>query len=143
MAVYNKLSGKDMATSCAMVEETAKQMGESVRTMNGACTAWLPGYRIKTSGGNGNVRRYCQNRIPASVVIYLHDFRCRATGRIGWLVFSVQLLRSSELGLFSSILALNRAVASNPAGTATIPKPIMSMAKVNTFPPTVIGYTSP
>ncbi|NNF96218.1 MAG: IS4/IS5 family transposase, partial [Halobacteria archaeon] len=51
-AVYNKLNGIDTVTSRALVEETAKQMGESVRAMNGACTPWLPGYRIKVLDGN-------------------------------------------------------------------------------------------
>ena len=27
-------------------------MGESARDMNGACTPWLPGYRIKVLDGN-------------------------------------------------------------------------------------------
>ena len=36
----------------ALVEETAKQMDESVREMNATCTAWLPGYRIKVLDGN-------------------------------------------------------------------------------------------
>ena len=51
-AVYDKLSGIDTVTSRALVRETAKQMGESVRGMNGACTPWLPGYRIKVLDGN-------------------------------------------------------------------------------------------
>ena len=51
-AVYYKLSGIDTVTSRALVRETAKQMSESVRAMNGACTPWLPGYRIKVLDGN-------------------------------------------------------------------------------------------
>ncbi|MCP4949449.1 MAG: IS4/IS5 family transposase, partial [Aestuariibacter sp.] len=51
-AVYDKLSGIDTVTSRALVGETAKQMDESVRAMSGACTPWLPGYRIKVLDGN-------------------------------------------------------------------------------------------
>ena len=51
-AVYNKLSGIDTVTSQALVQETAKQMGESVRAMKGGCLPWLPGYRIKVLDGN-------------------------------------------------------------------------------------------
>ena len=51
-AVYDKLSRIDTVTSRALVEETAKQMDESVREMNATCTAWLPGYRIKVLDGN-------------------------------------------------------------------------------------------
>ncbi len=51
-AVYDKLSGIDTVTSRALLGETAKQMGEAVRSMNGTCTPWLPGYRIKVLDGN-------------------------------------------------------------------------------------------
>ncbi len=51
-AVYDKLSGIDTVTSRALVGDTAKQMGESVRAMNGTCVAWLPGYRVKVLDGN-------------------------------------------------------------------------------------------
>ena len=51
-AVYDKLSGIDTVTSRALVGETAKQMGEAVRNMNGTCTPWLPGYRVKVLDGN-------------------------------------------------------------------------------------------
>jgi hypothetical protein len=51
-AVYNKLSGIDTVTSRALVQETARQMGESISSMNGACRPWLPGYRIKVLDGN-------------------------------------------------------------------------------------------
>lgn len=51
-AVYDKLIGIDTVTSRALVGETAKQMGEAVRAMSGACTPWLPGYRIKVLDGN-------------------------------------------------------------------------------------------
>ena len=51
-AVYDKLSGIDTVTSRALVGDTAKQMGESVRAMNGTCEPWLPGYRIKVLDGN-------------------------------------------------------------------------------------------
>ncbi len=51
-AVYDKLSGIDLVTSRALVQETAKQMDESVRAMSGTCTPWLPGYRIKVLDGN-------------------------------------------------------------------------------------------
>lgn len=51
-AVYDKLSGIDTVTSQALVQETAQQMGESVREMKGSCLPWLPGYRIKVLDGN-------------------------------------------------------------------------------------------
>ncbi len=51
-AVYDKLNGIDTVTSRALVEETAVQMGESVRAMNGACIPWFPGNRIKVLDGN-------------------------------------------------------------------------------------------
>ena len=51
-AVYDKLSGIDTVTSRALVRETAQQMDESVRAMSGACTPWLPGYRVKVLDGN-------------------------------------------------------------------------------------------
>jgi hypothetical protein len=51
-AVYDKLSGIDTVTSRALVQETAKQMRESVCGMNGTCKPWLPGYRIKVLDGN-------------------------------------------------------------------------------------------
>ena len=51
-AVYDKLNGIDTVTSQALVQETAKQMGESVRAMKGSCLPWLPGYRIKVLDGN-------------------------------------------------------------------------------------------
>ena len=34
------------------MRETASQMGEAVRAMNGARTPWLPGYRVKVLDGN-------------------------------------------------------------------------------------------
>lgn len=51
-AVYDKLSGIDTVTSQALVGETAKQMAESVREMNGTRSPWLPGYRVKVLDGN-------------------------------------------------------------------------------------------
>ena len=51
-AVYDKLSGIDTVTSRALVHETAEQMNESIRAINGARTPWLPGYRIKVLDGN-------------------------------------------------------------------------------------------
>ena len=51
-SVYDKLSGIDTVTSRALVVETARQLGESVYAMNGACTPWLPGYRVKVLDGN-------------------------------------------------------------------------------------------
>ena len=51
-ALYNKLSGIDTVTSRALVGATAEQMGEAVRAMNGTCTPWLPGYRVKVLDGN-------------------------------------------------------------------------------------------
>ena len=42
-AVYDKLSGIDTVTSQALVQETAKQMGESVRAMKGGCLPWVAG----------------------------------------------------------------------------------------------------
>ena len=51
-AVYDKLKGIDTATSRALVEETAKQMGETVSGLNGTRLPWLPGYRIKVLDGN-------------------------------------------------------------------------------------------
>ncbi len=43
----------------------------------------------------------------------------------------------------STSLAFDNALATKPAGIVTIPTPINKMKKVNIFPPTVIGYTSP
>ena len=51
-AVYDKLNGIDTGTSRALVQETAKQMGEAVCDLNGSCLPWLPGYRIKVLDGN-------------------------------------------------------------------------------------------
>jgi hypothetical protein len=51
-AVYDKLNGIDTVTSRALVGETAEQMGESVRCLNGTRTPWLPGYRVKVLDGN-------------------------------------------------------------------------------------------
>ena len=51
-AVYDKLSGIDTVTSRALVEETARQMGEAIHSLNGTCQPWLPGYRIKVLDGN-------------------------------------------------------------------------------------------
>ena len=51
-AVYDKLNGIDMATSRALVGDTAEQLGASVREMNGTCLPWLPGYRVKVLDGN-------------------------------------------------------------------------------------------
>jgi hypothetical protein len=51
-AVYDKLSGIDTVTSRALVEETARQMGESVRQMQASRSPWLPGYRVKVLDGN-------------------------------------------------------------------------------------------
>ena len=51
-AVYDKLNRMDTATSRALVRETAQQMGEAVSGMNGTCTPWLSGYRVKVLDGN-------------------------------------------------------------------------------------------
>ena len=51
-AVYDKLSGIDTVTSRALVEETARQMAESVCEMNATRSPWLPGYRVKVLDGN-------------------------------------------------------------------------------------------
>ncbi len=51
-AVYDKLKGIDIATSRALVRETAEQMSESINGMKGSCDPWLPGYRIKVLDGN-------------------------------------------------------------------------------------------
>ena len=51
-AVYDKLSGIDTGTSRALVEETARQMGEAVCGLNGTRVPWLPGYRVKVLDGN-------------------------------------------------------------------------------------------
>jgi len=51
-AVYDKLKGIDIATSRALVRETAEQMSESINGMKGVCDPWLPGYRIKVLDGN-------------------------------------------------------------------------------------------
>lgn len=51
-AVYDKLSGIDTATSRALVQETARQMGEAVCSLNGTRVPWLPGYRVKVLDGN-------------------------------------------------------------------------------------------
>lgn len=45
---------------------------------------------------------------------------------------------------YSSIsLACDKAEATRPAGTETIPNPITSTRNVKHLPPTVTGYTSP
>jgi IS4 transposase len=51
-AVYDKLSGIDIATSRGLVRETARQMAESVVGMKGARSPWLRGHRIKVLDGN-------------------------------------------------------------------------------------------
>jgi hypothetical protein len=51
-AVYDKLSGIDTGTSRALVEETARQMGEAVGGLKGSRLPWLPGYRVKVLDGN-------------------------------------------------------------------------------------------
>ena len=45
-AVYDKLDGIDTVTSRALVRETAEQIGESVRGMNGACNPDSPNAAI-------------------------------------------------------------------------------------------------
>jgi hypothetical protein len=51
-SVYDKLNGIDTQTSRALVRETAEQMGEAVHGLDGACTPWLAGYRVKVLDGN-------------------------------------------------------------------------------------------
>jgi hypothetical protein len=51
-SVYNKLNGIDTQTSRALVQDTAKPMGEAVHALKGARTPWLAGYRIKVLDGN-------------------------------------------------------------------------------------------
>ena len=51
-AVYDKLNGLDTVTSRALVGDTAQQLGAAVRDMNGSCSPWLPGYRVKVLDGN-------------------------------------------------------------------------------------------
>jgi hypothetical protein len=51
-SVYDKLNGIDTQTSQALVRDTAEQMGEAVHGLNGACTPWLAGYRVKVLDGN-------------------------------------------------------------------------------------------
>ena len=51
-SVYNKLNGIDTQTSRALVQDTAKPMGEAVHELKGARTPWLAGYRIKVLDGN-------------------------------------------------------------------------------------------
>ena len=51
-AVYDKLNGLDTETSRALVGDTAQQLGAAVRDMNGSCSPWLPGYRVKVLDGN-------------------------------------------------------------------------------------------
>jgi len=51
-SVYNKLNGIDIATSQALVRETAEKMAESIHDIKGTRTPWLPGYRIKVLDGN-------------------------------------------------------------------------------------------
>jgi hypothetical protein len=51
-AVYDKLNGLDTRTSRALVGNTAQQLGASVRDINGSCSPWLPGYRVKVLDGN-------------------------------------------------------------------------------------------
>ncbi len=35
-----------------MVHESASEMGEVIRAMKGACTPWIPEYRVKVFNGN-------------------------------------------------------------------------------------------
>jgi len=51
-AVYEKLNGLDTVTSRALVGDTAEELGASIRDMNGSCSPWLPGYRVKVLDGN-------------------------------------------------------------------------------------------
>jgi hypothetical protein len=51
-SVYDKLNGIDTQTSRALVRDTAAQLGEAVHGLNGACTPWLAGYRVKVLDGN-------------------------------------------------------------------------------------------
>jgi hypothetical protein len=51
-AVYDKLNGLDTVTSRALVGDTAEELGASVRAMNGTCSPWLPGYRVRVLDGN-------------------------------------------------------------------------------------------
>jgi hypothetical protein len=79
-AVYDKLNRMDTVTSRALVRETAQQMGEAVSGMNGTCTPWLAGYRVKVLDGNcieatehriEALRRISSGALPGkSLVIY-------------------------------------------------------------------------
>ena len=51
-AVYEKLNRVDISTSRALVRDTASQLEESIRAMNGTCAPLIPGYRIKMLDGN-------------------------------------------------------------------------------------------
>ena len=51
-AVYEKLNRMDISTSRALVRDTASQMEEAIRAMDGTCTPLIPGYRCKMLDGN-------------------------------------------------------------------------------------------
>lgn len=51
-SLYNKLNGIESTTSAALVRDTAKEQAELIEAMDGQCTPWLPGFRIKVLDGN-------------------------------------------------------------------------------------------
>lgn len=51
-AVYDKLTRMDTTTSRALVHETASEMEEAIRAMEGTCEPLIPGYRVKMLDGN-------------------------------------------------------------------------------------------
>lgn len=68
------------------------------------------------------------------------DYRAqRSTSNPAWQDASAPPVPTCHSFDFSSSLAFDKALATRPAGTVTIPTPIIKMKKVNTLPPTVIG----
>jgi hypothetical protein len=51
-AVYDKLNRMDISTSGVLVRDTASQLEEAIRAMDGACVPLIPGYRCKMLDGN-------------------------------------------------------------------------------------------
>jgi len=51
-SVYNKLNGLETEVPAALVQDTAKELGDLITELHAPCEALLPGYRIKMLDGN-------------------------------------------------------------------------------------------
>ena len=51
-SVYNKLQGVELETSRALVQHTARQVGELIQRCKGSRKSLLPGYRVRILDGN-------------------------------------------------------------------------------------------